>query len=335
MSSASQTPRLLLPDWAEFERDYVVGGVPHTYVVRPAPFVGLFVESGATKLGARFATESDAVPTPITAEIDVALRIIEGRRMIEVSTSSRPLFANFFGLVAEVVSAVICEGRQERIALAEAVARWQSLLSRKPLMSIETQAGLFGELWCLEQLAQRAPAEALDAWIGPTQQAHDFRFGNIELEVKTTGGTRRIHLINGATQLEPSTGCTLFLLSLQLAAAGAGGSTLGETVARSEQLMATVAGARERLNSLLERVGWSSADAQLYPTRWRLRTEPRLIEVAPGVPRITRNSLATLAADFPSERLGHIVYAIDVEGLGRVCTGAQLEDMFVVTLPKD
>lgn len=307
-----------LPGWAKFERDYIANGVPHLFVVRACPFVALFVDQGAARFGAKFEsliTKSGDLKS-VLAEIHVDDVIVDGRSALEIWTDSEDLFPNFYQLVCEIVGAVVEEGQAPDIALLSAVARWESLLSRPSLMSEEAQAGLFGELWLLERLIGSMGPSAVDAWVGPIPQPHDFRLGDVELEVKTTSGSARIHTINGIGQLEPSLGCTLYLVSLKLANAGTGGRSLPEAVMAIEAMLTASSISLARFQSGLAKNGYDPLYANSYNRRRRLRDAAELIEVTDGVPRLTSEAIKSIEARFSPERLGRITYSVNVDGMG-------------------
>lgn len=315
----TDTP-ILLPEWAAFEQDYIETGVPHLFVVRQMPTVALFIDQGAERIGARFERVGSRAEDQVLpfAEIHVDEVADGDRRHTEIWTDARNLFANFYRLVSEIVAAVVDEGMDPDAALADAVKRWEALISRPSLMSEEAQAGLFGELWLLERLIAARGIDALDAWVGPLRQPHDFRLGTIELEVKTTSGAKRVHMINGLGQLEPSLDCTLYLLSLKLANAGAGGRTLSEAVAAIEMGLASSHAALTRFQAALGAVGYDPADAPLYARRRKLRDAAMLIPVIDGVPRLTTDALTQIDGRFATGRISQVSYAIDVDGFGVV-----------------
>ena len=313
----TDTPTLL-PDWAAFERDYIETGIPYLFVVRQMPTVALFIDQGAERIGARFEQAGLRAQGQVFPFAEIHVDEVAGpdRRHTEIWTDARHLFGNFYRLVSEIVAAVVEDGLDPDAALAKAVDRWEALISRPSLMSEETQAGLFGELWLLERLIAVQGVDALDAWVGPLRQPHDFRLGTIEFEVKTTSGAKRVHTINGLGQLEPSLDCALYLLSLKLANAGAGGRTLSEAVASIEARLASSHAALTRFRAGLATLGYDPVDAPLYVRRRRLRDAAVLIAVTDGVPRLTVDSLAQIDARFATGRISQVSYAIDVDGFG-------------------
>jgi hypothetical protein len=309
---------ILLPDWAAFERDYIETGIPHLIVVQQDPIVSVFIDQNSERIGARFEQsgpreEGHAFPF---AEIHIDEVVGDDRRFTEIWTDARYLFGNFYRLVAEVVAAVVEEGIDPDAALAGAVKRWEALISQPSLMAEQSQAGLFGELWLLERLIAVHGVGAVDSWVGPFRQPHDFRIGDVELEVKTTSGAKRVHTINGLNQLKPSVDCSLYLLSLKLANAGTGGRTLPELVAAIESGLAGSQSALSRFRAGLTTIGYDRENALHYVRRRRLRDVPVLIPVGDGFPRLTADALEQVDPRFATERIGQVSYSIDVDGFG-------------------
>ncbi|MGQ0589133.1 MAG: PD-(D/E)XK motif protein [Sphingosinicella sp.] len=308
----------LLPDWEAFERDYVSSGIPHIIVVRTEPQAALYLDPSAGRLGVRFRRTSEprwAGADPLI-EVRIAEVAIDGARHLEVWTDARGLYRNFYGLAVEVLSAVAEDGEDPVSALSSAVARWDALLARPSLLTDEAQAGLFGELWLLDRLTESKGSDGLYAWVGPGGHAHDFRLGTAEIEVKTTSGQARVHMINGASQLQPSPDSTLFLLSLKLTDAGSGGLSLPEAVSALSARFASDPGAPAIFRGHLDKLGYRDADAAHYPRRRKLRDEAVLIEITDGVPRLTPEALGEVDTRFAPERVGLLSYQIDVTGLG-------------------
>ncbi|MBK6456063.1 MAG: PD-(D/E)XK motif protein [Gemmatimonadetes bacterium] len=88
------------------------------------------------------------------------------------------------------------------------------LFEQTPLLSTERQIGLLGELLFLERLMSRIGSDAVDAWMGPLAEPHDFRVGSREYEIKTTTASHRVHTVHGTEQLVPSLGCSLSVISI-------------------------------------------------------------------------------------------------------------------------
>lgn len=91
------------------------------------------------------------------------------------------------------------------------LTRWQSLLHNRgsKYLSLEQQAGLFGELLVLKDiyLANLSPREAVESWTGPMGDEQDFGYGSSLVEVKTTRSTRdQVIKIASVNQLDSISG---------------------------------------------------------------------------------------------------------------------------------
>lgn len=304
-----------LPAWEVTQRDFIRPGVPHRIAVRTTPGIHLFTDAAPARIGLRF----EVPPTALAAEpslleqITVSDVTLEGRRHLEIATSAPVLFESFYGLAAQVISTVLA-GATPSAALNAAVGDWEALIRQADILSEERQAGLFGELLFFGRLRAAGVVNVTSTWVGPDRQAHDFRWGELEFEVKTTSGSARVHTINGLGQLLASLGCQLFLISMQLTDAGTGGRTLPELVSAIRRDLS--AAERTEFDRRLELAGYLDRHAAHYRRRRRLRGEPVLIEVGDGVPRLVPEALLALPATFAAERVRNAVYEIDVGGLG-------------------
>ncbi len=197
-------------------------------------------------------------------------------------------------------------------AVTEVLAGYHELLRGLGRLSDEEAVGLFGELLVLRWLgAGLGTGPALQAWQGPDGEEHDFCLSDLDVEVKSTTSEVRRHWIGSTTQLLPTLGRPLCLLSIQLTGAGSGGSSLPE-------LVETVRRVYEgddltRLNEILARIGWSDMHAPLYGSRYRLRSAPLTFDVDAAFPAITPARLEL--AGVPMDRIAAVRYLLDLSGL--------------------
>ena len=308
-------PISLLPGWDIVRRDYIEPGLPGRVVVRETPKVELFVDAGGMRFGADFELSAGSVvpPSPFT-DIEIAEVRLDSARCVEISTTAASLFGTFYLFAVDTARAVIERSVPPIEAVNGSLAHWRALLQTSTLLSDEKQLGLAGELWLLERLLARMGRAAIDAWVGPGSQSHDFRLGPIEFEVKATSGARRIHMINGLHQLAPTIDSALYLLSLRFIDAGSGGETLGETVTRIGASLSP--GDRQPYEDKLRAAGFRTDDAVHYSRRRRVADKPRLIPIVDGVPRLTAAALAALPAAFSTAGISDVSYRVDVEGMG-------------------
>lgn len=197
-------------------------------------------------------------------------------------------------------------------AVVDALSSLRELLSGKGRLSHEQEIGLYGELLVLCSLLSNLPAaEALGSWRGPEAEEHDFTLSLDDVEVKSTTAEERAHWINGFRQLEPTVGRKLWLLSVQLTAAGPSGTSLAELVAQTRSLLDGPELLQE-IDQKLALLNWRDDSAALYGRRYRLRSKPRIFRIDEAFPALTpaRFNKAGVA----HERLSQIRYQIDLEG---------------------
>ncbi|MFB6775615.1 PD-(D/E)XK motif protein [Streptomyces sp. NPDC056337] len=170
-----------------------------------------------------------------------------GKRLARLTTPDPELLRDFHDLLLAVADRMVVDGRPLSRAFDETVHGWSTLLGRPRGMSPERRLGLHGELAVLARLARTIGwLTALDAWVGPAGEEHDFALSDVDLEVKTTASESRKHTIHGLGQLTATPGRPLWFASLRLTRGGAGGRTLAESVKATRD--AAAAESRRRPN---------------------------------------------------------------------------------------
>lgn len=294
---------------------YIEAGIPSEQRLADAPICVLGIDPPRGELSLR---------TPATgADIDVsAYRMIRADLFEEpgdetvwfrVIVEAEGVEYEAYSLLQSVVDQ-LQRGEDMERALHEALKAYRGLLSRTPRLSQDQEIGLFGELLALDRLIDGIGEErALAAWLGPQSEEHDFVLGDFDIEVKTTRGERRTHVIHGLGQLTPTPGRPLHLMSLQVTQAGAAedGATLpGMIEGIRSRLRAGLAAFDDKLADL----GWEDSRAdRLYTTRLLLRSEPRFYVVDAAFPAITSAGLSGIVAR--PELIRSIDYRIDITDL--------------------
>jgi hypothetical protein len=194
-------------------------------------------------------------------------------------------------------------------ATTEALGSYKALLRGKSGLSSEQQLGLYGELLVMRYLiASIGETSAIQAWLGPASEQHDFVFGAFDAECKTTTSEKRIHTIGSASQLERNPGRDLWLISVQLTRAGLdSGESLNE-------LVTSVAGSlhmeAENFWGYLRGLGWRREDGALYSQRLMLRSGIQTYLVTEDFPAITTTALQSVIPHF--ETVSDVSYRVDV-----------------------
>jgi hypothetical protein len=149
------------------------------------------------------------------------------------------------------------------------------------------------------------------AWRGADGDEHDFDLGSGDLEVKSTLLEKRVHWIGSLSQLEPTPGRRLWLLSMQLTTGLAEALTIADIVAkvRSRLDVADMTAFEKKLYG----AGWRDKYRATMRRRFRMRSTPQLLPVDEGFPALTQDRV--VAAGMPLSRLREISYSIDVTGL--------------------
>ncbi|MGK2955393.1 MAG: PD-(D/E)XK motif protein [Solirubrobacterales bacterium] len=304
--------------------------VPIALALDGAPAMFIFFDPGTGRLGLRMPAGLGELPASLLARVQVTRRTIDGQEVLEVSSTSTALRPYLHAFMLAVADRVQLEDWDPAGAVTESLDRFEALLQHIPTLSAEAELGLLGELWMLDRLLDAYDGTtAVDAWTGPLQQAHDARLGDQEIEVKATRSERRSHMISSMTQLVPSDGCSLHLLSLQFTAAGASaGVSLRDQIRRIQARLGPSA-ARRKLDHLLESThGLDDDEIDRYRTPYKLRSIPTLIAVDDAFPRLVPTMFEGL---IDASRVSDFRYRVNVEGLGN----EDGSEPFLQVLPKE
>lgn len=211
-----------------------------------------------------------------------------------------------------ILTAIIDElfaGSSFARATTDALGSYKALLRGKSGLSPEQQHGLYGELLLMRQLVSSVgEVGAMNAWLGPMSEQHDFAFNSFDAECKTTTSEKRIHTIGSASQLEKNSGRDLWLISVQITRAGLdSGESLNELAADVAAALDSQIG---RYWEYLQGIGWRREDSDLYSQRFMLRSPIQTYVVTDDFPAITTATLQTIVPHF--ENVSDVSYRIDV-----------------------
>ncbi len=304
--------------WANFRATVFRSGQQGVHRVSTTPRIEVFGDGIRNRVGLLIETSADTeIPPEFQRLALITTRILNrgGLRLLEVATAKTSLHRHFYHFSMAVAERAIVERRPAVEALALELQCFGALLEEMTLLGIERQIGLLGELIFLERIVELSGVGAVDAWLGPTREPHDFRLGTREFEVKATVSPRRIHTIHGAEQLVASEGCNLFLASVMLGPSGAsdGFSLSG----KAEALSRTFASDYARLaqfTTALEASGFRAAESAHYARRFVIRRPMGIVPVDDRFPAITRNTIEQALGPL-APRVDSLRYDVDVDGL--------------------
>jgi len=138
----------------------------------------------------------------------------ERRRYVDVICLKSHLNGIFDMMLLDVLTVLPGDFEHPDRVCRRVLNQWREFLTREISQVPEKSKliGIWGELWMLRQLTQRAP-NAINVWTGPHGGRFDYYAGTTALEVKSSlqrkGTTVTIH---GHEQLDLPNGGSLFLV---------------------------------------------------------------------------------------------------------------------------
>jgi len=310
-------------------RSFVEADEPSKHVVAGTPRILIRLPGRAEGIELLVPLTGAPPAIPPLAEVHVDVTKDEGADWLRLRTAVPALFPLLYEFALVVADRAQEDGVPVDTALIEAVAAWRRLLQTAAMLSVERQTGLYGELLLLRRLETHfGPKVALDAWTGPTRQAHDFRIGDTEVEVKTTRGERRIHTFGSTKQLEPSPGARLFVASFQITSAGSGGESLAQLIGDLRERFHSH-GLGDHYSTLIEEGCLIPPVMEHhYSEQLKLRTPIVLVPADANLPRITDDDIAQIQRPDMS-RVTDVRFRLNLEGLGFI----DGSDDFLAVLP--
>lgn len=288
---------------------YFGSGLVTRHRVSNAPLTDIVIDGPGQKISVSVMDTSLDLDTTTLRRVTTGLDQRGGETWQRITFDARGMHTEAYGLVVSIVQAVR-GGATFSAAAGAALTNMKALLAAKPRIPEQRQVGLFGELILVRHLlAEHSERAVMDWWLGPLAEQHDFAFPHFDAEIKTTLGEKRIHVIHGAGQLEPTMGRPLWLVSIQVTRAGGdpSGRRLAQVIGEiREHLVAT----RPQFDAALENEGWDDADEAMYPARYVLRNPPAAYLVDDDFPALTPGRLR--AAVPHSEMVSDITYRVDM-----------------------
>lgn len=304
--------------WTNFAESVLVSGEQRVHRVSASPRIEIFGDGVANRVGLRLEVSPDSTLPAEAMRLEYISSTLfkkDGLPLMELASTVPALNRQFYLFSVAVADRVLNEGMTPTSAVALEVQSLQQLVDEKRLLGVEGVLGLLGELLVLEKLISFSGPSAVLAWIGPLGEPHDFRINKKELEVKTTAGSQRIHTIHGLTQLMPSPGCSLSLVSILLGPAGqGGGGSLAGIVTEITKLVAPDTACALQFERALEAQGYRASDEGQYMRKFALRRPIATVPVDATFPVISREMIQKTLGSAGS-RVGNLQYEVNVEGL--------------------
>ncbi len=314
-------------NWGQIESILIGAGVERRYKIPGSNYLTLLSRGNSSLFGVEVNSSiSDSLFKRINKLQNISITTYNNNNSYyEIWTNDKTLFSEFYTFVIDVAILMDRDNIPCDSAIDQALSNLEGLIASKPSLSDKNILGLIGELYFLKRLISINMGLTPNGWIGPINEPHDFRYGDLEFEVKSTLKTKRIHIINGLNQPYPSIDCKLFFISLQfMEASGTDLITLPGLVSEIRNILSN-----ENLldfNMKLQTFGYRS-DHEVFYSRLslKLRSLPKMIPVNDDFPRIP-NDIDNIYAPL-QDRLGDVIYKIDLESYGK-----DLEDSILLEL---
>jgi hypothetical protein len=304
--------------WENFLVTVLVKDQQRVHRISRSPLIEVFWDGHTKTVGLWVQnTGADVIPDSARRLTSVSIEAIEryGLPTLEIRTTSSLVNREFYLFANAIADRILETGQPADEAVAVELACFGTLFEQKRILSIERQIGLLGELLFLERILSVDGPDALEAWIGPQGEPHDFRIMNNEFEVKTSAGTRRIHTINNLAQLIPSPGSSLFIMSILLGAPGKdSGFSLAGKIESIDDSLQSSSTHQHQFKSALESLGYLPADHSHYERRFTLRQPLAVVPVDNKFPSITSEFLSTMLGK-EAYRIDSLIYDVNIEGL--------------------
>lgn len=296
----------LNPDTLE---KYFRSGTVTTHLISESPEAIVRIDGAGQKISLLTPHTGMVQNTAELKRVSTGLETWNGRECARITVDARNMYTEAYGLMLSVVQAMR-GGATFAAATSAAMTNMKALLAAKPRISEEKQIGLIGELLLFRALLNAFDEySVIDWWLGPLAEERDYAFPTFDAEVKTTTAESRAHVIHGASQLEPSPGRPLWLVSIQITRAGGdpNGFTLPGLIQEIRERLTTT---RDLFVACLASENWEDDDAAMYPTAYIFRSTPAAYLVDDDFPAVTRSRLNSVVPH--SDLVSAVTYRVDV-----------------------
>lgn len=224
-------------------------------------------------------------------------------------------FSDLFSFLVTDIINVIQDQKHEKSAIRNFIERintWILFFEKFGNSGLppEKVRGLFGELWFIRQylLSDNDNYKKIRGWTGPTGSPHDFEFGKIAFEVKTTGTKKPWKVkISNEIQLDDTGLDNLFLYHLALRETEGFNMTLPGLIDDIKEVLKENHEDYGYFLNMLLKAGFIESQRDKYLQTGFIVNEDNFYKVCNGFPRL-------IGTDLP-EGTGDIRYTVSLAGL--------------------
>ena len=236
------------------------------------------------------------------------------RKFIDIRCNINGYLPEFTKVTKDICAEILLSGKAPLVAVNEIIKKWIVFWDNQSgkILSEEEQIGLLCELKVLRMLSVINPENAINGWIGPFEERHDFMLGKISIEVKGTRSASRTHTINGVDQLLPFPGKDLLFVSFLVSRSDdTNAISLPYAIGELYDTLQDHPTLTIRFNELLSNTGYSPLNSEEYETFRFLITDSQCYWVNSKFPFLSRHNLSSPLM----ERISSIRYDITLEGI--------------------
>jgi len=236
------------------------------------------------------------------------------RNFIDIRCNIKNYLPEFTKVTRDICTEILINGKSALSAVNDTVKKWKVFWDKEKsrILSEEEQIGLLCELTLLSTLCSIAPEKAINSWVGPFDERHDFVLDKFTVEVKGTRSGSRKHTINGIDQLLPFPGKDLLFVSFIVSKSEEQNAV---SLPTAIDLIYEIFHARPDLtikfNELLSHSGYSPLNSESYEDFKFILSDEQCYWVNSSFPSLTRPNVSSPLID----RISSIRYDVTLDGM--------------------
>jgi hypothetical protein len=250
------------------------------------------------------------------------------KRFVDIRCNQNGYLNEFTQVTGEICQGILVKKKPPLTVINEVITKWITFWNsqKNGLLTEEQIIGLMCELNLLRELCLVDPVAALNSWVGPFNERHDFVFPAWTFEVKCTRRAYRTHTINGVDQLKPFPNKSFGFVSYIITVMDGGGSvSLPGSINSIYDVLLEQPELTVKFNELLIQAGYSPLYNDEYDRVKIELLETTLFAVDDNFPCLTTDYIVARHM----ERISYIRYDISLEGLlGKSLNDVHWEDYF-------